>query len=113
MMQALRSYTHSAREISYQRSKKDPEYTFYESEGVTVTAYKVKPAVFDLVLSMGIAGYLGLLYLFLMRAGWFYRVLTSALTSAASGSSSPSPRGTPAKTASNGNGHTNGKLKAH
>ena len=117
MLQALRTFTHEAREISYKRDKKDPEYTFYDAsvdsgsneEAVVMTAYKVKPAVFDLVVSIGIAAYLGALYLFLQQASSAYSVLAAALSSGLSATSSP------AKTNSNGvNGHSsNGKVKTH
>ena len=81
-----------------------------------MTAYKVKPAVFDLVVSVGIAAYLGALYLFLQQASSAYSVLAAALggsglTGGAAAASSP------AKTHSNGhssNGHSsNGKVKTH
>ena len=117
LLQALRTFTHEAREISYKRDKKDPEYTFYDAsvdsgnneEAVVMTAYKVKPAVFDLVVSIGIAAYLGALYLFLQQASSAYSVLAAALSSGLSATSSP------AKTNSNGvNGHSsNGKVKTH
>ena len=117
LSQALRTFTHEAREISYKRDKKDPEYTFYDAsvdsgnneDMVTMTAYKVKPAVFDLVVSIGIAAYLGALYLFLQQASSAYSVLAAALSSGLAATSSP------AKTNSNGvNGHsTNGKVKTH
>lgn len=117
LSEALRTFTHEAREISYKRDKKDPEYTFYDAsvdsgnneEAVVMTAYKVKPAVFDLVVSIGIAAYLGALYLFLQQASSAYSVLAAALSSGLSATSSP------AKTNSNGvNGHSsNGKVKTH
>ena len=76
---------------------------------MTMTAYKVKPAVFDLVVSVGIAAYLGALYLFLQHASSAYYVLAAVLSSGLAGTSSP------AKTNSNGvNGHSsNGKVKTH
>ena len=77
-----------------------------------MTAYKVKPAVFDLVVSVGIAAYLGALYLFLQQASSAYSVLAAALGgSGLTGAAASSP----AKTHSNGvNGHSsNGKVKTH
>jgi hypothetical protein len=101
LSQALRSFTHEAREISYKRDKKDPEFTFYEADATIITAYKVKPAVFDLVLSIGIAAYLGVLFLVLQRTHWAYSLLTSALVA----SSKPFTNGV--------NGHSNGKSRTH
>ena len=61
------------------------------------TAYKVKSAVFDLVLTLCIGAYLGLVYLALWKSGTFV-ALVSQLTTSTSNSNS------------NANGKTNGTL---
>ena len=43
--------------------KRDPEFVFYSGAEYTMNAYNVKPAVFDLFLALGIAAYLGVMYL--------------------------------------------------
>ena len=71
----------------------------------------MKPAVFDLVLTLCISAYLGLVYLAVVKSKDVYRLMASlALVSNAS---SGSPAGSPAHKA-NGNGvHGNGKIKGH
>jgi len=43
----------------------ESDYTFYEPIKVTMSAYKVKPAMFDVMLAGIVASYLSLLYLVL------------------------------------------------
>ena len=46
-------------------SKKDPEFVFFEGDddqGRQLFVYRIKPAIFDLVLAIFIAAYLGLVY---------------------------------------------------
>ncbi|CAJ0952811.1 unnamed protein product, partial [Ranitomeya imitator] len=43
--------------------KRDPEFVFYDQLKQTMNAYRVKPAIFDLLLAICIAAYLGLAYL--------------------------------------------------
>lgn len=63
LSEAVKSYTGSVKLHYVKREKRDPEFTFYDAAQTTMNAYRVKPAVFDLVLSLCIAGYLGLVYL--------------------------------------------------
>lgn len=42
--------------------KRDPEFLFYSGQEYTMSAYSVKPAIFDLFLAVGIAAYLAVLY---------------------------------------------------
>jgi hypothetical protein len=44
--------------------KRDPEFVFYSGQEYTMSAYSVKPAIFDLFLAVGIAAYLSVIYLF-------------------------------------------------
>ncbi|KAM8960471.1 BOS complex subunit NCLN [Pelodytes ibericus] len=43
--------------------KRDPEFVFYDQLKQTMNAYRVKPAIFDLLLAVCIAAYLGLSYI--------------------------------------------------
>uniref|UniRef100_A0AAR2L3B6 BOS complex subunit NCLN n=1 Tax=Pygocentrus nattereri TaxID=42514 RepID=A0AAR2L3B6_PYGNA len=43
--------------------KRDPEFVFYDQLKQTMNAYRVKPAIFDLLLALCIAAYLGVVYL--------------------------------------------------
>uniref|UniRef100_A0A3Q3BIL6 BOS complex subunit NCLN n=1 Tax=Kryptolebias marmoratus TaxID=37003 RepID=A0A3Q3BIL6_KRYMA len=43
--------------------KRDPEFVFYDQLKQTMNAYRVKPAIFDLLLAVCIAAYLGMMYL--------------------------------------------------
>jgi len=52
-------------------NKKDPEFVFFDGDddqGRQLYVYRIKPAIFDLVLAIFIAAYLGLVYLF--AANW-------------------------------------------
>lgn len=55
--------------------KRDPEFVFYDQLKQTMNAYRVKPAVFDLLLALCIASYLGVLYLAIQNFGLLYGFL--------------------------------------
>uniref|UniRef100_A0A4W4F9G3 BOS complex subunit NCLN n=1 Tax=Electrophorus electricus TaxID=8005 RepID=A0A4W4F9G3_ELEEL len=55
--------------------KRDPEFVFYDQLKQTMNAYRVKPAVFDLLLALCIAAYLGLVYLAVQHFGVLYSIL--------------------------------------
>ncbi|XP_022103016.1 nicalin-like isoform X2 [Acanthaster planci] len=57
--------------LSIKADKREPEFVFYDGLKFTMYAYNVKPAVFDLFLAAGIAGYLGLVYLAVMHFSTF------------------------------------------
>jgi len=42
--------------------KRDPEFVFYDQTKTVMTAYSVKPAIFDLILSGAIAAYIAAVY---------------------------------------------------
>ena len=62
MFEALKTYTHSVRVLNHKRDKREPEFNFYDLSQTTMSAHKVKPAVFDLLLSLVIGGYLAAIY---------------------------------------------------
>jgi hypothetical protein len=53
------------------------DYTFYDAHEATMSSYSVKPAVFDLVLTIAISAYVGILYLVLSKWSSIYSVLSS------------------------------------
>jgi hypothetical protein len=57
------SRTLAAHEFLHDPKARGAEVVFYDQFQATASAYRVKPAVFDLFLSMAIAAYIGLVYL--------------------------------------------------
>uniref|UniRef100_A0A1A7XC77 BOS complex subunit NCLN n=1 Tax=Iconisemion striatum TaxID=60296 RepID=A0A1A7XC77_9TELE len=55
--------------------KRDPEFVFYDQLKQTMNAYRVKPAIFDLLLAVCIAAYLGIMYLAIQNFGLLYSVV--------------------------------------
>lgn len=55
--------------------KRDPEFVFYDQLKQTMNAYRVKPAIFDLLLAVCIAAYLGIMYLAIQNFGVLYSVV--------------------------------------
>ncbi|XP_034738524.1 nicalin-1 isoform X2 [Etheostoma cragini] len=55
--------------------KRDPEFVFYDQLKQTMNAYRVKPAIFDLLLAVCIAAYLGMMYLAIQNFGILYSVV--------------------------------------
>ncbi|CAL8308367.1 unnamed protein product [Lota lota] len=55
--------------------KRDPEFVFYDQLKQTMNAYRVKPAIFDLLLAVCIAAYLGVMYLAIQNFGLLYGVI--------------------------------------
>lgn len=55
--------------------KRDPEFVFYDQLKQTMNAYRVKPAIFDLLLAVCIAAYLGVMYLAIQHFGALYSIV--------------------------------------
>ncbi|XP_024135049.1 nicalin-1 isoform X2 [Oryzias melastigma] len=55
--------------------KRDPEFVFYDQLKQTMNAYRVKPAIFDLLLAVCIAAYLGMMYLAIQNFGVLYGIV--------------------------------------
>lgn len=55
--------------------KRDPEFVFYDQLKQTMNAYRVKPAIFDLLLAVCIAAYLGLSYIAVQNFGILYKLV--------------------------------------
>lgn len=72
---ALEQYAHryltNVVKTTIRPNKKDPEFVFFDGDddqGRQLYVYRIKPAIFDLVLALFIAAYLGLIYL--IAAHW-------------------------------------------
>ena len=110
MLSAMKSSVGSenVRSVNAKRDSREPEFVLYDGTHTTITAYKVKPAVFDLVLTLSIGAYLGIVYFAILNSGALVTLVTSltAVTSAAtSGSSGGGGHGT-----SNGKCNGNGAI---
>ncbi|XP_034767848.2 BOS complex subunit ncln-like isoform X3 [Acipenser ruthenus] len=55
--------------------KRDPEFVFYDQLKQVMNAYRVKPAIFDLLLALCIAVYLGVMYLAIQNFWLLYSVV--------------------------------------
>ncbi|XP_037080116.1 nicalin-like [Pollicipes pollicipes] len=60
---ALQRDLHDVRVSSLSADRRQPDWVLYDATRGQVTAYQVKPAVFDLAATAAIAAYLGLVYL--------------------------------------------------
>ncbi|XP_070154694.1 BOS complex subunit NCLN [Polyergus mexicanus] len=56
--------------------KRDPEFVFYDVAKAILNVYSVKPAVFDLFLTIGIVLYLGILYMIVHNFSHVYSLAT-------------------------------------
>lgn len=73
--QSFSKYVKDVKKVSAKADKRDPEFVFYDRPDTTMFAYRVKPAIFDLFLALGIASYLGVFYLALVN----FSILTEIL----------------------------------
>ncbi|OCT59191.1 nicalin isoform X1 [Xenopus laevis] len=55
--------------------KRDPEFVFYDQLKQNMNAYRVKPAIFDLLLALCIAAYLGLSYFAVQNFSLLYKLV--------------------------------------
>lgn len=65
--QSFSKFVKDVKRFTAKADRRDPEFVFYDRPDTTMFAYRVKPAVFDLFLALGIASYLGLFYLALVN----------------------------------------------
>uniref|UniRef100_A0A673M7X4 BOS complex subunit NCLN n=1 Tax=Sinocyclocheilus rhinocerous TaxID=307959 RepID=A0A673M7X4_9TELE len=71
----LNRYLKDVRRHLVRADKRDPEFVFYDQLKQTMNAYRVKPAIFDLLLAVCIASYLGVILVFLQNFGLLYGFL--------------------------------------
>lgn len=55
--------------------KRDPEFVFYDQLKQVMNAYRVKPAIFDLLLALCIAAYLGVAYIAVQHFSLLYKLV--------------------------------------
>jgi len=60
--------------------KRDPEWVFYDITSATMSAYSVKPAAFDFLLTMAIISYLSVIYIFLQYFPKLYTAMVRAVS---------------------------------
>lgn len=77
---AMSRYLHDVVKISHKPEKSDPEFVVYDVPSTIMHAYKVKPAIFDLFLAIGILAYVGLLYIVLKNFSRVFPLLQSLPT---------------------------------
>lgn len=63
--------------INMSPDKRDPEFRFYDVTNNKANIYSVKPAVFDLVLTIAIVLYLGAIYLITQKFSMFYSIASN------------------------------------
>jgi len=122
LTEALKTFTYDVKVMDHKRDKREPEFNFYDLHLTSMNVYKVKPAVFDLILSLGIAGYLFLVYGLIIKSGIIYtfmaNVMTGYITASTSQNSTKSGQSTNGSLLAhgspklNGHGGSNGAAKA-
>ncbi|KAK5647400.1 hypothetical protein RI129_002292 [Pyrocoelia pectoralis] len=74
---AFSRYVRDVRVTHVTPDKRDPDFMFYEVTRGVVNIYSVKPAIFDLILTLVIILYLGCLYLFIQKFPNIYNAACS------------------------------------
>ena len=124
---ALKTLTYDVKVIDHKRDKREPEFNFYDLHQTTMNVYKVKPAVFDLILSLGIAGDLFLVYGLIIKSTVSYAYMSNIMHGYISASTIPNstksgltignglsnPPGSPKIHGHNGNNGTTKPIKAY
>ncbi|KAF5304722.1 hypothetical protein FQA39_LY09499 [Lamprigera yunnana] len=77
---AFSKYTRDVRVTHLAPDKRDPDFMFYEVTRTTINIYSVKPAIFDLILTLMIVFYLGVVYLLIHKFPIFYIMACSITT---------------------------------
>merc|ERR1711962_2001129 len=105
MFEALKTYTHSVRVLNHKRDKREPEFNFYDLSQTTMSAHKVKPAVFDLLLSLVIGGYLAAIYGLVIKSNVIVNKISKLI--------SPAPSSKSSSNGTNGHHEHSGKLNGN
>ncbi|XP_041085531.1 nicalin-1 isoform X2 [Polyodon spathula] len=71
----LNRYLKDVKRHYVKADKRDPEFVFYDQLKQAMNAYRVKPAIFDLLLALCIAVYLGVMYLAIQNFGLLYSLV--------------------------------------
>ncbi|XP_076069366.1 BOS complex subunit NCLN [Oratosquilla oratoria] len=75
----LSRFTSEAKVTHIRADKRDPEWAFYDVTKAVMSAYSVKPAAFDFVLTLAIIAYLGVIYAFLQYFPLMYNLMVRLL----------------------------------
>ncbi|XP_032108205.1 nicalin isoform X1 [Sapajus apella] len=78
----LGRYLKDVKQHHVKADKRDPEFVFYDQLKQVMNAYRVKPAVFDLLLAVGIAAYLGMAYAAVQHFSLLYKTVQRLLVKA-------------------------------
>lgn len=68
-------YLKDVKQHHVKADKRDPEFVFYDQLKQVMNAYRVKPAIFDLLLAVCIAAYLGVAYVAVQHFGLLYKLI--------------------------------------
>ncbi|XP_032992481.1 nicalin isoform X4 [Lacerta agilis] len=68
-------YLKDVKQHHVKADKRDPEFVFYDQLKQVMNAYRVKPAIFDLLLALCIAAYLGVAYVAVQHFSLLYRLV--------------------------------------
>ncbi|XP_001363093.1 BOS complex subunit NCLN isoform X1 [Monodelphis domestica] len=71
----LSRYLKDVRQHHVKADKRDPEFVFYDQLKQVMNAYRVKPAIFDLLLALCIGAYLGVAYFAVQHFGLLYKTV--------------------------------------
>lgn len=77
LKEAMSRYLGEVKVTLHTPDKRDPEFVFYDVTKATLNVYSVKPAVFDLFLTIAIVLYLGVVYLVVHNFPHVYTLATS------------------------------------
>eukprot|EP00088_Acartia_fossae_P036569 TRINITY_DN3777_c0_g1_i2.p1 TRINITY_DN3777_c0_g1~~TRINITY_DN3777_c0_g1_i2.p1 ORF type:complete len:596 (+),score=158.91 TRINITY_DN3777_c0_g1_i2:27-1790(+) len=97
---ALARYVQDVSTVTGHPDRREPEFALYDTPSAVMNIYRVKPAVFDLLLSIVICSYLAVLYLILQNSTTILSVLSSLVRERK-------------VEESNGHSKVNGKLNGH
>ncbi|KAL4227382.1 hypothetical protein ACF0H5_012824 [Mactra antiquata] len=65
--ETMSRYLKDVKRFTVKTDKRDPEFIFYDGSEYNMSAFSVKPAVFDLFLAIAIGGYLAAIYFFVQN----------------------------------------------
>ncbi|XP_053200370.1 nicalin-1-like [Panonychus citri] len=82
LFMAMKRFSKDTRYQHFRMDRKEPEIVFYEPTQLATNIYNIKPAIFDLFLSLGIVSYLLILYLFLTNFETIQMIIKSIKCSA-------------------------------
>ncbi|XP_061457199.1 BOS complex subunit NCLN isoform X2 [Rhineura floridana] len=72
---SMSRYLKDVKQHHVKADKRDPEFVFYDQLKQIMNAYRVKPAIFDLLLALCIAAYLGVAYIAVQHFGLLYKLV--------------------------------------